>query len=271
MSTLRVGSQRGQAMTEFIAAMALFIPLAFGVIYLGKFGDIKHQAIQASRYAALERAMDPAEHEGTQAIKDETVARFFPDQAKHNVGFEDKVSDSVGNDENPNWKQMDGKPLLTKYEDISVQVNTKSIDGSLTSSSLNPIATRLFSGLRPGYAVEADVQVPIASVTHFAPLANLGLKVSATTVIAGDPWNSGSAADVAGHLTDASALGRLPVYTGLKYAFLPSILALSDSPHSVEFGCVKPDVVPKAAAPGAHYDPLDDPESPSNESDRCYN
>ena len=51
-------TQRGQAMSEFIAAMALFVPLVLGVIYIGKYSDIKHQAIQASRYAAMERALD---------------------------------------------------------------------------------------------------------------------------------------------------------------------------------------------------------------------
>ena len=59
MRTSMMNPQRGQAMTEFVAAMAMFIPLILGVIYVFKYGDIKHQAIQASRYAAMERALDP--------------------------------------------------------------------------------------------------------------------------------------------------------------------------------------------------------------------
>jgi hypothetical protein len=43
----------------------------------------------------------------------------------------------------------------------------------------------------------------------------------------------------------------------------------ADTPAPV-FGCVKPDVVPDAVAPGAKYNSQDDPNSPSNPNDQCY-
>jgi len=44
---------------------------------------------------------------------------------------------------------------------------------------------------------------------------------------------------------------------------------LSDTP-APQFGCVKPDVVPEHVAPGAQYDPQDDPSNPTNVNDKCY-
>src|SRR5262245_24100839 len=94
--------QRGQAMSEFIAAMALFIPLVFGVIYIGKYADIKHQAIQASRYAAMQRALDPRRNRSDAAIQNETVARFFRDGGRHGIARDDKATGPTAGDLNPN-------------------------------------------------------------------------------------------------------------------------------------------------------------------------
>ncbi|TMH76766.1 MAG: pilus assembly protein [Betaproteobacteria bacterium] len=95
MNARVIGKQRGQAMSEFVVAMIAFVPLVLGVIYIGKYSDIKHQAIQASRYAAFERALDPHKHEGGTTVQDETVARFFRDGGQHTIGFQDKATGST--------------------------------------------------------------------------------------------------------------------------------------------------------------------------------
>ena len=149
MNARVIGKQRGQAMSEFVVAMIAFVPLVLGVIYIGKYSDIKHQAIQASRYAAFERALDPHSHEGGTTVQDETVARFFRDGGQHTIGFQDKATGSTRTDENPVWAQVNGNPMIGQYPDVSVQFSCKSVKDSTTSTLLFPmdLMTKSFSGL----------------------------------------------------------------------------------------------------------------------------
>ena len=275
MRTTRMKSQRGQAMTEFVAAMAMFIPLIMGVIYVFKYGGIKHQAVQASRYAAMERALDPHLQETDAQIRDETVARFFRDGALHVIAANDKATGATAGDENPNWGQLNGDSMLgPDYTGITLALSAKSLD----SLALKPIDAFLsipsplnpFNGLNGGFGTEADVEVPIANVPGFSWLSN-NLKIGATTVIAGDPWNGGGAANVAGHFGTGSVPARNPLTNLVKQIPGADLLFqwFADTPAPV-FGCVKPDVVPDAVAPGAKYNSQDDPNSPSNPNDQCY-
>jgi hypothetical protein len=275
MRAFPMKSQCGQAMTEFVAAMALFLPLILGVIYAFKYGDVKHQAIQASRYAAMERALDPRAHESDTVIRDETVSRFFRDGAQHNIALNEQPTGTTAGDENPNWDQLNGNPMLgPNYGGITVTLTSKNVDSAL----LAPVnfATHGFNRLNGGYGTQADVEVPLANVAHFAPLANLNLTIGASTVIAGDPWNGGGAADVAGHFTPLSVPGRaLSALTSVMNLLsnIPGIdpfEMLAGTPPP-QFGCIKPDVVTQDATNSmAVYNSQDDPRNPSNPNDQCY-
>jgi len=280
--------QRGQAASELVAAMAFMLPLFLGVIYLGKYSDIKHQAIQASRYAAFERALDPHAHEADAAIQQETVARFFRDGGLHTIGFEDKASGGTAGDENPLWIQLNGDPMLKQYSDVSVALSTQSIDNTQTKL-LAPMdtAATLFSGLVPDRnplklntgvsAVEADVSVDVAKITHFAPLNKI-VSIGATTVIATDPWNAGGAQDVANHFPSdplpppavpmrvAGSILNLPVVGTILNTLAEFFVETGVSSEELPvFGCVKPDVVPDSVAQGAHYNP-----SNADGVNQCY-
>jgi Flp pilus assembly protein TadG len=267
MNARLIRRQRGQAMSEFAIAMIAFVPLVLGVIYIGKYSDIKHQAIQASRYAAFERALDPHSHEGGTTVQDETVARFFRDGGQHAIGFQDKATGSTRSDENPVWAQVNDNPMIGQYPDVSVQFSSKSVKDSTTSTLMSPmdLAIKTMSGLNDdGSAVEADVSVKVANISHFATLSNINLSVGATTVIAGDPWNGGGAQDVANHFPSSPFpppavpqrvlgwLENLPLAGSL----LNLITKLFVDTGLPQFGCVKPDVVPDSVAPGANYDPM---------------
>jgi hypothetical protein len=271
--------QRGQAMSEFVAAMIfLFVPLFMGIFYIGKYADIKHQAIQASRYAAMESALDPQVlepsplepngHESVGVIQNETVARFFRDGGQHAIGLDDQAQGATATDENPVWSQVNGDPMLDKYSDVSVQIGTKSIDSVILAPT--DLATKAFNGLHNGYGVEADVEVPVVNIPQFAALTNI--KIAATTVIAADPWNGDGAKDVGRHFTDLSVPGRLASVINTLTS-LPGISelfkVLAGTPAPV-FGCVKPDVVPTNTAQGAKYNSSDNPTNPSNPNDQCY-
>jgi hypothetical protein len=259
-------------MTEFIAAMALFIPLIMGVVYIGKYGDIKHQAIQASRYAAMERALDPHNHESDSVIQNETVARFFRDGGQHDIARNEQATGQTAGDENANWTTLAGDPMLSQYSDVSVKLSSKSIDSDLLKP-VEVVTDHVLDHLNSGYGVEADVEVPVANISHFLPLSGINLRIGASTVMAGDPWSAGSAQDVVDHLTPlavpARAMHILNQIPGIDFLFK----FLVDTPGDTalpQFGCVKPDVVPEAATNGAHYDPTDGPISPSNPNNKCY-
>jgi hypothetical protein len=257
-------SQRGQSMSEFVVAMAVFVPLFFGIYYVGKFEDIKHQAIQASRFAAFERALDPsATQESDAVLKEETRARFFTDGSRNQgkIGFQDSTAGlAPSGTQNPLWSQANSQPLLQSYSDPTTGIRV-----DLASNSMNIGANSLidtgaqtgFSNLNTGGQIQADVEVPISNIAHLPPtLSSLNIKVGARTVVAGDAWNGGGTQDVANHFTVVSVPGR-----GLKFLnSIPGIdllfQLLADTP-APQLGCVKPDVVPGQTAPGANYQPSD--------------
>ena len=256
--------QRGQSMTEFVAAMAVFVPLFFGIYYVGKFSDIKHQAIQASRYAAFERALDPSStQESAAVLQEQTRARFFTDGALNNgkIGRNDTtVGLSTGKTLNPLWQQVTGTPLLASYSDPNDGVKVDVRSNSMDIGTFAPIneGSQLFSNLNTNGQIQADVEVPITNIAHLpAPLNALNLKVAARTVVAGDAWGGDGAAQVADHQNLVTDQGRDPALKdGLKTLVSPWVAIFTDTPPP-QFGCVRPDVVPAAAAPGAHYSPGD--------------
>jgi len=236
--------QRGQAMVEFVAAMALFIPLFLGLIYVFKYNDIKHQAIQASRYAAMERALDPTDA----AVQNNTVGRFFRDGSKYGITANDTATEPTTGDENLNWDQQNGTPMLSSYSDVEVSFADPAVD-SAELGLVNAEAS-LFSGLTTGFGTRADVTVPLANVADFAPLSNIGVTIHATTVIAGDTWSGGGPTNVASHFDNPlTSPGK-----ALSWANNPALTVLFDAFGTAPvWGCVKPDVVSGTAAPGAKY------------------
>ncbi|HUI61164.1 MAG TPA: hypothetical protein VLX90_13130 [Steroidobacteraceae bacterium] len=248
--------QRGQSMTEFLVAMAAIVPLFLGIVYVGKFVDIKHQAVQASRFAAFERAMDPdSTHESLQVLQEETRARFFTDGARNQgkIGFQDSTSGlATSGTTNAAWYQLNGTPLLQNYSGIQVNASSNSMDvGSFTAVNQ---ASRVFSNLNRNGQIQADVVVPISNIASLpAPLNNLNLNVAARTVVAGDTWEGSSSRNVADQQTFATDWGKNPVLQGFKALLAPLALVFTDDGSPPQFGCVRPDVVPQQTAPGASY------------------
>lgn len=269
MKSSGIRLQRGQAMTEFVAAMAVFLPLFFGVVYVGKFNDMKHQAIQASRYAAFERALVPSETlESPAVLAEETRARFFTDASRNQgkISFQDSTQGlATAGTLNPNWGELEGTPLLQSYDDPATGISV-TITSSVKIPALKAIddGGLIFNNLNQNGQIQADVEVPIANIAHLpAILSNLNVKFGARTVVAGDAWNAHGTQDVADHqstLTDFSIfpsdVGRKnPVLQGLQLLLAPLAAVFSDS--SPNFGCDRPDVVPDGTAPGANYQPND--------------
>ncbi len=275
MLNLATRYQGGQAMSEFIVAMALFLPLFVGMVYVGKYADIKHQAIQASRYAAFEQALDPrSQHESANnasVLIEETKARFFTDGSRNSgkIGFQDTTAQlSTSGTLNPVWNELDGTPMIANYADVSVTLKNSSLDDLV----LKPVdvANSTFFNLDGNGQFEADVEVSPANIAHFAPFSNINLKIGATTVVAGDAWNAAGAADVASTITNgtlpggavpARALGKVQslintLLQPLFYLFAGDLFSPTKN-FTPQIGCIRPDVTPSGTAPGANYQPGD--------------
>ena len=70
--------QRGQSTTEFLVALIALVPIFLAVVYAGRYSDAHQAAVQASRYVAFQRALQPS----TTALPDSKLidqarARFF--------------------------------------------------------------------------------------------------------------------------------------------------------------------------------------------------
>lgn len=248
MRQLAACRERGQATSEFLAAMALLLPLFLGIVYVGKYGDIKHEAIQASRYAAFEQALDPsAQHEsanGGAVLIEETRERFFTDESRNSgkIGYQDTTRGlQPASSLNPLWDELDSTPMISQYSDVSVSLNNGSIDSSLLQAT-DTVAQTFFS-LNGGGQVQANVEVSLANVASFAALENINLKIGATTVVAGDAWNGGGAQNVAGNFTPLAIPTAL--FSVLSLPLLPFFEGFSDTPGP-QWGCVDADAVPKS-------------------------
>lgn len=264
--------QRGQAMTEFLAAMAVFVPLFFGIVYIGKYQDIKHQAIQASRYAAMQRALDPHGNQSDQAIRREMTARFFRDSGRYAIRRDDQApgpasSGPANGDLNPNWYTVNGDAMIKRYDNITLDLHPpRNAIGGAGIVALNT-ASRAMDGLERNFGVAADVRVPVADILHFEPLANAGLTIGATTVVAGDSWSANGAKGVADHIGFKAVPARAASFLNSITGVLRPLFDLLGAPPP-QLGCLKPDVVPNAATNGASYDPGND--SPASGSvDEC--
>lgn len=233
---------RGQAMTEFLAACAVLVPLFLGIVYVAKYVDVKGAAVQASRYVAFERALDPgAAHKPADVLAEEARARFFTDGARAGgaLAFQDSTR-ALKPDQAyvALWRTVDGERLLRNYADVSVALREEPLGGRLTSMYND--AARFFRLNRRGLYY-ADVEVPLANVAHFEPLRAIDLKLAATTAVLGDAWNANGADDVRRRLQHSPAFvpSFFPPFPG----FEPLFRFMTNTPGP-QIGCVSPDVVP---------------------------
>jgi len=261
MSKIPARLQRGQAMTEFVIGMLVAIPLVLGVIYIGKYQDVKYSAIQASRYAAFERVFDPSsahEHKTDAVLAEETRARFFTDPMQTNQGAVSYRESTQGRTFNANWYGTGGEPVVSPFPTIAVSVQPSTGLQIPLNQALDTVATANFNINDPGVA-KADVRVPLARFAHFAPLSTINLTIDVDTSVLTDGYNAGGANSPAPNNVHDRVyfdwgifLGKIPGLKTAMDAIDNSIVAklswqaLSDT-DGPRWGCVSPDVVPSDA------------------------
>lgn len=233
-------SQRGQSMAEFLVALAVLLPLFLGISYLGRYGDLNQTATQASRYAAMQKAMHPGLSEDL--IKDQMRARFFL-QGSHLNGGKLRSDDSVKSIKDAKgqtslWLDLSGQPLLEKPEDVSLRFT----DASMGSKGPLSAAKAMAKSAGKSYPSGAVAQVEVSLVNRL-PLAETmkaeHFTLAAATAAGGNALGSSGSKATRDAAATIVPLSKMP---GMMSSFIEKAMSLFEKEGPV-LGCIKPDPI----------------------------
>lgn len=258
----------GTAATEFIAMLALFVPMFLLIPYMGKVADMNHTAAQASRYGAWERVVAPGDAKSAGVIATEARRRLFSRMGAPIVTGQGVIDQN--NERNVLWVDHAGARMLVNYDDVCLAESEGDTPGKVAGAVTDAMASfgqlleKLPSAVRPSGKFDvntrglmrAEIAVNIAG-TVVKPLdagtncdgeTNTPIFVCARrhNVILADNWDASSPAQVETRVR-AMTIGEI---FG-EPARLLKAAADQDVPGNpfqdflgYEPGIVKPDVVP---------------------------
>lgn len=239
--------------------LTVLTPLLLFVPVLGKFADMNHTAVQASRYGAWERTIASEGTKSADRLTTEVQRRFFsrPDVfIKTNDGVEETPAHR-----NPLWKDHAGRQLLTRFDNIGHNTHNAETPGTAATFVRNKTAQLL--GIIDKFGTEGDfdldsrglytsrVAVAVATLPNdgFAQGADCANQQSSATftciqrhnVILADAWNSNSPKHVAQRVRGLVPMGVFAEVTGLldKLSEVPFLRELD----RFDPGYVSPDVI----------------------------
>jgi hypothetical protein len=191
---------RGQAITEFLVASLVMVPLFLLIPLVGKYLDVKQGTIAASRKLAFEctvRYDDCANLAGNSAFADEIRTRFYTGSGDEVLSNDKPAADALSSgDGNQLWTDRTGKALLEKFSDVGIQADQL----ALTSGAA--VIAGFPGGGGPGvFGLDLDkglfsarVQVQLSAgqtATDFlAQLDSLKLDMQFKTAILTNSWSA---------------------------------------------------------------------------------
>lgn len=132
-------AQRGQAMTEFLVACLVLIPVFLAMPLLAKYLDIGHSATQGARYLAWERTVWTPDRKGDARLENELRNRVF---TRVGESIRPNDGDAAPGEYNPLWRAPGGKPMLASYD---VGGSTDGGKGQMTPGAIyNTLTDDLF-------------------------------------------------------------------------------------------------------------------------------
>lgn len=186
----------GQAMTEFLLALLLLMPLLLIIPLLGKYLDLAHLTTLASRFAAFEASVrHGSSHHGwasAEQLNEELRTRLYKLPAPS------AASPDRGSTE-PLWYEHRGRPLFTG-EAASLNVSTT----QLVPSGLPRPHFADDLGLADDHLFQASVTLSLHNIADLAPFDELDLRFERHHVLLVDSWAAASSAAV------VNALQRRP-------------------------------------------------------------
>lgn len=187
----------GQAIIEFLVAALAMVPLFILIPLIGKYLDMKHSSIAASRALAFEctvRYEDCADLNRHPSFADEIRMRFFAGNAQSVLSNDRPERDEVAMG-NPLWVDRRGRPLLERYSDVGVRADARTLS---TPGALRT-ASNFFGPGRMGLEMErglfdARVQVNVAArdggADFLSQLDSLALNMQFHTAVLTDAWSA---------------------------------------------------------------------------------
>jgi len=234
--------QRGQAMSEFIIALLVLVPVFLAVSYLGRYGDLQQRAQQASRYATFQRATQPDTAQLDDAkIADQMRARFF---LNHDALVKDghlRSDDSAakykdGKDQPALWHDLAGKALLKDPSQVTLQWGAASIGNA--NKDVGYISKLIGKPMTDGRV--AMVELNLFNKLNLAQSNPANIKIGAATAAVGGGLGSAGSNDTAATAAKVNVASRLIPQFVTQVIGIAAFLFEQDSP---DFGCIKPDVV----------------------------
>ncbi len=227
--------QNGQAMLEFVIACLVMIPLFVLIPLIGKYLDVKHSTIAASRKLAFECTVryDDCENLSTSNIfADEIRTRFFAGAGTEVLSNDKPAADALTTgDGNPLWVDRGGKVLLEKYSDVGVRADSLALtSGAAALNSLPAHGGPGVFGLDPNKGMfDARIQVNLSAgqteTDFLSQMDSLKLSMQSHTAILTNAWNArgpGTRADACNQQS-ATVVGRVS-----NASLCPSALKLLD-------------------------------------------
>lgn len=260
---------RGTAVSEFLAMLALLVPLFLLIPYMGKVADMNHTAVQASRYGAWERVVAPGDTKGAGVIATEARRRLFSRMGAPIITGQGVIDDN--NERNVLWVDHAGGRKFVNYADARFAESEAGTPGKVAGAVTDAMAgfgqllEELPGAVRPsgkfdvntrglmraevGVNIAGTVVKPIDAGTDCDGATNTRTFVCARrhNVILADNWDASSPGQVETRVR-AMTIGEI---FG-EPARLLKAAADQDVPGNpfqdflgYEPGIVKPDVVPE--------------------------
>ena len=243
----RIG-QLGQSMVEFLVAMAVLLPLFLGVTYAGRYSDIQQSAVQASRYAAAQRVMQPDVGQLSDSkIQDQMRARFFVQGGYLHGGRLQSDDSAVGISSQATpatWRDFSFDPLLKSPNNVSLKFQSTALNGGAAQAALNFAASSANKTYKGGTVAQVEVDL-VNKMDLSVPSPN-NIKIAAATAVVGDSLSSSGAAATRSAAAKSVLSTRVP---GIVTNVIDVGMKLFE-PHGPKFGCIKPDVVPNGSLEG---------------------
>jgi hypothetical protein len=192
----------GQALTEFLALSLVLVPLFLLAPVLGKYQDISHTTLLASRYAAFDAVV---RNDGSTGYK--PTSQLADEVRRRVLGAADapiKTGDVAGDfraHQNLLWRTPNDKPLIEKFAD-HVRLTRDAPVRSVDAAPFEP--TRELLGLAATGIHTANVALQLAKLTDvggfFQPFDKLDLAMTRSTSVVVDYWSARGPADGKGEV-----------------------------------------------------------------------
>ena len=198
MKTSNTKTQSGQSVTEFIVMLVVMTPIFLLIPMIGKYSDMNHSTINASRYVAWERTIHSPGRKSEEQLQQEARKRFYTEARALIKTNEGPPADNSGRHRKL-WVSHSQKKLLAKYSDVGTNAQNSTTPGTAPNiigtllDGIQKFGDIFFEGsfdLDTNGLYRGNVKVDVANVQRLRPLDNINLQFNRHNVILANTWDA---------------------------------------------------------------------------------